>query len=155
VRLRPERNRSLRALLITEHCVHRSLQCRQVIPDSEPYCFEIDSEVTVNQSVSHAGDFLPSDFWLTGLCFAGNVLDGFTDDLELTNNRVMDHRPREELLECNPRCVVRDFSIAPRTWERKRLSLFMIEKNYHLRLDRFLQEGVQGSFGYQVHLLAD
>jgi hypothetical protein len=77
------------------------LQRLKVPLHDAPHQSEIDAEVSVRQPISHAGDLLPRNIRPSRAGILGELFDGFADDLELADDRILPHAVSEEELLAN------------------------------------------------------
>ena len=55
----------------------------------EPYCFNVHTEVVMNQFVSHSGNILPRNFRINDAQVFGNAFDGFANDFKLSDDSIL------------------------------------------------------------------
>lgn len=74
------------------------LESGNIFRHCHPHLVDVNAKVFVNERVSHTSHLLPGNILVAISQIAGKLLDGFTDDLELSNNCILNESILEESL---------------------------------------------------------
>jgi hypothetical protein len=73
-----------------------TLEKRETLGHHSPNNFEIHAKIFMDKNVSERGDASPGDLGILLLDVPGKIPDRFADDLQVSNDGILDHRVPEK-----------------------------------------------------------